>query len=230
MNIIRKLVRKVGFDMHRYRQVPDKYAYIRSLKINTVIDIGANTGQFAKEIRSKIPQAKIYSFEPIKECFRKLKENMLTDKNFDSFNFAIGNENTKIKINKSEYTPSSSILEMSENHKKLFPHTTKHEDEEIETKKLDDVVKNLNLEKEILIKIDVQGFEMKVIAGGEKTFKTARAIIIENSFIELYKSQPTFDDIYNRLKNYGFRYNGSLQEKIDTKTGQIISEDSLFVK
>ncbi len=230
--ILRKLIQKTGFDFHRYFPGVDKYKYFHSLSIKTVLDIGANIGQFAKEIREKLPGVKIYSFEPIKECFEKLEENMKEDRNFKAFNFALGDKNENLKMNKSSYTPSSSILEMANIHKTLFPHTKENKPEQITVKKLDDVAKDLNLtvDEQILIKIDVQGFEDKVIEGGKETLQKARVIIIENSFIALYDNQPLFDDIYEKLKPLGFVYSGSLQEKLDKKTGQIISEDSLFIK
>jgi FkbM family methyltransferase len=229
MNKIRKILQKTGFDFHRYRSSPDRSRLWRSLGIRTVLDIGANVGQFSKEIRRLLPEAKIYSFEPLKECFDKLNSLMLNDKNFKSFNFALGDKNEGIVMNKSAYSPSSSILEMSEVHKSLFPHTKEHIAERIMVKKLDEVAKDLNLDKEILIKVDVQGFEDRVIKGGEKTFREAKAVIIEVSFAELYSDQPSFDDLYQKLRELDFEYCGSLEQKIDSHTASIISEDSLFI-
>ena len=42
----------------------------------TVLDVGANTGQFALEIHKILPQAMIYSFEPLKDCYEQLMHNM----------------------------------------------------------------------------------------------------------------------------------------------------------
>ena len=229
-NKIRKLIQKFGLDLHRYRPVPNRLSYLKTFNPETILDIGANVGQFAKEIRQILPEAKIYSFEPIKECFDKLNENMSGDKNFKSFNFALGDKNENSEMHRSVYTPSSSILEMAEAHKTLFPHTIQSRPEQIEIKRLDDVANNLKLKEQILIKIDVQGFEDKVIEGGKETFKKARVVLIENSFVELYEDQPLFDNIYSKLKSLGFIYKGSLQEKIDRNSGQVISEDSLFIK
>ncbi len=230
MNPIRKTIQKTGFDLHRYRPQIDKLSYLQTFDLQTILDIGANVGQFALEIRQTLPEAQIYSFEPIKECFKKLEEIIESDKNFKAFNFALGDKNENLKMNKSSYTPSSSILEMAESHKTFFPHTKENKPEKIEIKRLDDIAHSLSLSKELLIKVDVQGFEDKVIAGGIKTFKKAKVVLIENSFVELYKGQPLFDDIYQKLKFLGFVYKGSLQEKLSKKTGQIISEDSLFIK
>ncbi|MEK7063013.1 MAG: FkbM family methyltransferase [Patescibacteria group bacterium] len=229
MHLLRKLIQKTGFDLHRHRLEPDKLSYFKTFNIKTVLDIGANVGQFAKEIREILPDAQIYSFEPLKECFGKLPQGASLGK-FGAFNFALGDKEETKEINKSSYTPSSSLLPMTNTHKTLFPHTKKHSQEKIEIKRLDDVAKDLKLEKEILIKVDVQGFEDKVIAGGVETFKKAKVVLIENSFVELYESQPLFDDIYMKLKELGFEYRGALQQKIAKNTGQIISEDSMFIR
>lgn len=228
MNKLRKIIQKTGFDLHRYQKRAQKNDYLKELDIKTVLDIGANVGQFAKEIRGVLPKAKIYSFEPILECYQKLNQNFSEDNNFQSYKIALGEKNEQLSMHKNEYLPSSSILQLSKNHTDLFPHTEKTTLEKIEIKRLDDL--NLDLEKEILIKIDAQGYEDKIISGGEKTFSSAKALIIETSFVELYKGQPLFDDIYNQVRKLGFNYKGSLQEKINKLTGEIISEDSIFVK
>lgn len=229
-NILRKIIQRTGFDFHRYRPVPDRSKFWQSLNIKTILDIGANVGQFAREAREKLPEAQIYSFEPLKQCFEALEKGFEKEPKFKAFNYALGDKERELEMHKSSYTPSSSILQMSDVHKDLFPHTKEHTQEKIFVKKLDDIAKELNLQKELLIKVDVQGFEDKVIAGGENIFKIAKVILIETSFVELYKNQPSFDDIYQKLKSLGFKYHGSMQEKVDKHSGKIISEDSLFIR
>ncbi len=228
MHPIRKLIQKTGFDLHRYRPATDKLAYLRSLDLGTVLDIGANTGQFAREIRQRLPEAQIYSFEPLKGPFQTLETSFRKDPKFKAFNYALGDMEGEVEMHKSVYSPSSSLLPMSDTHKELFPHTKENTQEKIIIKRLDDVAKNLELEKEVLIKVDVQGFEQKVLDGGIQAFGQAKALIIEVSFLELYKDQPSFDTLYQKLKSLGFEYKGSLEQKIG-KSGQIISEDSLFI-
>ena len=214
---IRKIIQKTGFDFHKYRPQTDYWEYVKTLEIKTVLDIGANVGQFAKEARGKLPEARIYSFEPLKESFNKLQSYFGVDKKFTGFNFALGEKTEQITMHKSQYTPSSSLLLMSETHKTLFPHTKNHTEEDVAVKKLDEIAPQLNLEKELLIKIDVQGFEDKVINGGVETFKKAKVVLVETSFTILYEGQPTFDDIYEKLKSLGFIYKGSLQDRKSTR-------------
>jgi FkbM family methyltransferase len=230
MNPIRKIIRKAGFDFHRYRHEQDKMFWIRSHNINTVLDIGANVGQFAHEIRGTLPHAQIISFEPIKECFDKLMSSFANDTHFQAFNIAIGAEAGSLSMNKSSYTPSSSLLPMADIHKQLFPHTKEHTVENVAIKRLDDLLRDMKLEDEILIKIDVQGYEGKVIEGGQEIFKRTRAAIIENSFSAFYDGQPLFNDIYAKMLALGFSYRGNLHQKKDVETGEILFEDSIFVR
>lgn len=230
MNPIRKFIQNFGLDIHRYRPARDESRLWKNLKIKTVLDIGANVGQFATNIREQLPEAQIYSFEPLKECYDSLVETFKTDSNFIAFNYALGEKEEEIEMYKSKYTPSSSLLQMSETHKNLFPHTKEHTPEKIKVRILDEVTKELKLKDQILIKVDVQGFEEKVLNGGKNTFSKARAVILETSFAELYEGQPTFDMLYQKLHALGFDYNGSLQQKIDKETSKVISEDALFVK
>lgn len=47
---------------------------LHNLHIRTVIDVGANEGQFAKMILGKFPDAHIYCFEPLPDPFYKLRK------------------------------------------------------------------------------------------------------------------------------------------------------------
>ena len=81
----------------------------------------------------------------------------------------------------------------------------------------------------MLIKIDVQGFEDKVIAGGRNIIRRATILILETSFQPLYIGQPLFEDIYDSLKQ-DFRYMGSLSQSQSQIDGSALYEDSIFVK
>jgi FkbM family methyltransferase len=230
LHFLRTHIRKIGIDFHKYRPEIDPFFQFKKSGIKTVIDIGANVGQFAKEIRSTLPDAEIISFEPIKECYDALVASFAKDTRFRAYNMALGTENTTLNMNKSAYTPSSSLLPMATKHKELFPHTEAQTTETVQVKRLDDVLSDQKLPQGILIKIDVQGFEDKVIQGGLETFKKASVAIIETSFSPFYEGQPLFDDIYQKMSALGFSYRSSLHQKKDKKTGEILFEDSIFVR
>lgn len=226
----RKTLRKVGIDVHKYRPQIDRLTWLKSLNIRSVLDVGANTGQFAEEIRKSLPEAFIYSFEPLNDCFKALEASRANDAKFKAFNYALGDSDGTSTINRSSYSLSSSLLPMADSHKELFPHTKDNTPEKIEVRKMDGIFSEIPLEENILIKVDTQGYEDRVIIGGPNTFSKAKVLIMEVSFVALYNGQPLFDNIYQKLKSLGFLYNGSLHQKINPKTGEVIFEDAIFVR
>jgi FkbM family methyltransferase len=206
---------------------PENNAWLQNLKIDTVIDIGANTGQFAQRIHEIIPTARICSFEPIKSCYAELSKNT-SNLNIRTFNYALGDANEEVEINISQHTPSSSLLEMADLHKDVFAGTDYAKKENITVKRLDDIADQLGQLGKCLIKIDVQGFEDRVIKGGGETIKKADLVIIETSFQELYKGQLLFNGIYDLLYELGFEFKGNISQSLNPKDGSILYAESLF--
>ena len=176
----------------------------QGIEPKTIIDVGASIGIFTKAANYLYPEAKIYSFEPLNSSFSKMKSLIGNNKNIKMYNFALGEKNGRILINKSKYEYSSSIFDMSDIHKNAFPYTAESTKQEIDVKILDEVFYNESLERPILIKLDVQGYELNVLEGATNFLKKCDYIIIELSFKELYIGQPLFNDIYSFLINNNF--------------------------
>jgi FkbM family methyltransferase len=216
MGLIVKLVR------------PENNLWLQNRGIKTVLDIGANTGQFANRVNEILPSVKIISFEPIKKCFDELLINTKSI-NVTAFNIALGQENTQQEINISAHSPSSSLLKMADLHTEVFTGTNFVEKETITVKKLDDLFNELNVDGKFMVKIDVQGFEDRVIKGGIESLKKADSILIETSFEELYEDQLLFDGIYQLLTGIGFIFKGNVTQAINKKDGRILYAESLFI-
>ena len=82
---------------------------------------------------------------------------------------------------------------------------------------------------EIVIKMDVQGYEDRVIRGGRETFAKAKAVILEVCLDPLYEHQANFKEIMVLLDDLGFHYAGNLDQNCD-KDGHVIFLDAVFVK
>ena len=204
--------------------------WLLKANINTVLDIGANIGEFASLIHELLHKAVIYSFEPLDDCCEKLRTRMGKVEKLEAFNIALADFNGELTFHRNEHLPSSSPLPMTDLHKQNYPHTTNDTVTKVRSAKLDDIAQDLKIADNLFIKIDVQGFEDKVIAGGKNTIKRASILILETSFQTLYKGQPLFEDIHNSLKA-DFRYMGAFgnirTNKID---GSPLFEDSIFIK
>jgi FkbM family methyltransferase len=166
----------------------------------------------------------------LKAEFESLRQRMQNGAGFMAFNCAVGDRNDTVEIHRSSYAQSSSILPMARLHKEAFPVSAGHTAEMVEVKRLDDVLRDFELKCEILIKIDVQGYEDKVLGGAEETIGKAKAIIIEVSFRELYEGQALFETIFGLLSEKGFKYMGNLYQLLSPVDGAPLQADALFVR
>lgn len=223
------------FDIRQRGGVPNTFLqlnqpWLHALDIATILDIGANVGQFSTVINTIFPKANIYAFEPLPDCFQKLKLRMAGCEKFTGLNFGLGDQSGSLMFERNAYSPSSSFLEIADAHKEAFPKTRNTETVEVKIERLDTLVKDLFITSPLLVKIDVQGYEYQVLCGGEQTIKNARLVITETSFVSLYKNQRLFDDVYRILTNWGFVYAGSVDQLYNPKDGQILQADSIFIK
>jgi FkbM family methyltransferase len=159
-----------------------------------------------------------------------LKTAMEGDDNFTAHNFALGDSNGETHIERSSFHPSSSLLPMAKLHKELYPKSAGSHSETIQVRTLDSVAASLQIQGPTMVKIDVQGFEDKVIVGGKETIQKASIVITETSFVSLYEGQPLFDDIYRALRELGFVYYGSAARNYSKRTDTLIYEDAIFIK
>ncbi|CAG0936778.1 2-O-methyltransferase NoeI [Thermoflexales bacterium] len=221
--------------MRRYYFIPSLYGafsqrWLQTLKFATVLDIGANVGDFAFTIRPLLPDAQIYSFEPLPDCYQQMLEHLKGVTKFKAFNVALGEQSGELEFQRSSHSPSSSFLKMAEAHKTAFPASAGNQVAKVRVERLDDCAAQLALVEPLLVKIDVQGYEGHVLHGGQQTIRRAAAIVVETSFEPLYEGQPLFPDVYRTLTEWGFTYLGRLDQFCDPHDNRPLQQDSLFVK
>ena len=196
---VNKILNKFGYVISKKRSgfsLNNDLRWLQEIEINTVFDIGANDGGFAKFISRIFPAARIYSFEPIPECYYKLKDIAL-NLNVVPLNYALGDFDGESEFNFNKFTYSSSFLEISDNSVKNFPFTKEQKISKVIVKRLDSVINDFEINGKVLVKIDVQGFEDKVLSGGNDFFRNIPTmVVIECSIQNLYVGEPLFDDIY----------------------------------
>ena len=94
---IKRLFNTCGLDIKRANPFV-MYEWVKGKNIRTIIDVGANIGQFASYINKLLPEANLYSFEPLRDCYKQLLKKMEHVANFRAFQFALGAENGKAQI------------------------------------------------------------------------------------------------------------------------------------
>jgi FkbM family methyltransferase len=233
--LLRQTFNAAGMEVSRLSKAPRQTLLgLRNAGIRTVLDIGANSGQFARAALLILPQARFYCFEPLPEPFAKLEQwaAQQTPGSVTAFNLALGERSgTAPMFEHTDHSTSSSLLASTVLSEKLFPQTRCRVLTNVPVARLDDFVIEaaLTLAPEMLIKMDVQGYEGRVIEGGRATLSHAKACVLEVSFDPLYENQSTFKDIWGMLDTLGYRFAGNLEQWY-AADGHVIFADAVFVK
>lgn len=233
--IVKGAFHRVGLEAQWLANSPGQNALgMRNMGIRTVIDVGANTGQFARYIRTILPDATILCFEPLRDPFAHLRAWAEREGGgrIHAFNLALGEQTGMIEMFEHvEHSPSSSILPSTAVSHTLYPQTRRYESVEIKIESLDEFLtrSNITLDPEVLIKLDVQGYEDRVIRGGLRTLAAARVCISEIDFDRLYDGQCSFRDVWTLLDRSGFQFRGNLDQTY-APDGHVVFADSVFVR
>jgi FkbM family methyltransferase len=239
VSAVRSVFKSMGYTINRipgdeqYKFGPrpeDRYKWIQGMGIRTILDVGAHAGESAEQFAVLFPEAMIYSFEPLRDCFHLLQSKIADRANHRAFNVALGDKPGCGEIHRSAFSLSSSLLEMTDLHKKALPFSANAKTEAIEIRTLDSMTPELKLASSVLLKIDTQGFEKNVLLGGERTLPQIKIIIVELSFAELYRGQPLFPEINRWLEERGFEYRGSWGSQLNNpKDGMPLQQDGIFI-
>ncbi|HEY59393.1 MAG TPA: FkbM family methyltransferase [Anaerolineae bacterium] len=217
----RSLVREL-FRLHPHK------AWYKGRGFKTIIDIGANTGSFAFAMRMIFPDAQIFAFEPIPDCYQQLVHNLSSYGNFKAFQTAIGSHSGTIGFHQSEFLESSSVLPMGKMHKEAFPYTSGSKIVQVPIARLSEFQNKMTIEPPTLLKIDVQGYEDHVISGAKNILKEIEWITMEVSYQPLYEGQMLFNEIFSLMASKGFIYQGSQDMLTSPLDGSILQSDALF--
>lgn len=207
-----------------------RQSFLKYYGINLLLDVGANTGQFASLMRRIGYDEKIVSFEPLSTAFVLLQSNSIHDEKWICENFALGNEDSELTIHVSKNSYSSSILDILPSHISYDEESKYISDEIIKIKRLDDIFQNYYKPYHVvMLKIDTQGFERFVIDGANNSLKHILFLQLEISIEPLYKDETLFTEMLMILENKGFEL-FSLENGIrDSKSGKLLQVDGIFI-
>jgi FkbM family methyltransferase len=203
-------------------------AVLRNLgTVRTVVDIGANRGQFALVARHCFPAATIVSFEPLPGPAAVYRSVFAGDGRARLVEAAIGPEPGEATIHLSARDDSSSLLPITARQTALFPGTAEAGTATIRVARLADEVGAEELAAPALLKLDVQGFELQSLAGCGDLLLRFAWVYAECSFVELYAGQALADEVIAWLRERGFRLSGVYHMAYDGE-GRAVQADFLF--
>ena len=235
LNLIRRAAWMLGIDIHKHTpelnfQCIEK-EYIRRLNIDLVLDVGANTGQFAMQLRHNIKyNGKLVSFEPLSSAIKSLELLSQNDSNWEIMPYALGDSTETSLLNIASNSQSSSLLPMREEHVIASPDSKYSGQEEIRIIRLDDIIDELSVNKScIYMKIDTQGYEEKVLLGSSRALKKIKMIRMEMSLQPLYDGEILIDKAIQEMDNLEYQLI-ALEPVFSNKSNySMLQIDGLFI-
>ena len=195
------------------------------IRPDTVIDVGANKGQFA--LASLAAGARrVVSFEPLASEAELFMRNLGGDSRVTLHRFALAEAAGEATFHVADRPDSSSLLPIGSAQTKAFS-VAEARTQTVPLRRLDEVLRADELAGHVLLKIDVQGAEGRVIAGASGLYGAIRYVYAEVAFVELYSGQPLAGDLIRMLDDAGFALRG-VYNPVESPTYGPTQADLLF--
>ena len=198
-----------------------------SLKLATVIDVGANVGQFSLATLASHPGARIHAFEPLPEPAATFERLFARETQVTMHRSAIGPTEGAVTMHVSRRIDSSSLLPITKLQSTIFPGTEEARTESVRVAPLETFVAPEEIAPPALLKLDVQGFELEALRGCLSLLPRFNCVYVEASFVELFGGQALAHEVIAFLAQHDFALTGVYNGTFDRK-GRAIQADFLF--
>lgn len=196
------------------------------ISYGTVVDIGANIGQFSAAALSKWPDAAVVAFEPLAAVAARLRETLAGSPNAEIHVAAVGSEDGAVTFHPHPYSLSSSVLPATAAAKRRHRWAEEDPPVEVPLVRLDTVLADRRLARPAVLKVDVQGYEREVLNGATKFLGDVDALVVELSFERCYEGQALFTETHDLLESMGWRLDRPLDWR--RQAGRVVEMDCLY--
>lgn len=234
--VVKRAARSLGVELRHYNCIHSEEArffeQLRYQNVDLVVDVGANDGGYGRFLRGGGYSGDILSFEPLDAVHRRLVENAAGDARWRvAPRMALGEEDAEVELNVARNTSSSSILQMEDLHVDAAPMAQYVDVERVPMRRLDGLGDpTLSQSRALLLKIDVQGYEMPVLKGARDLLPRVRGIQLELSLVQLYKGQPLYREVLASLQELGFELWNLLPVFVDPRSGRLLQMDGVLFR
>jgi FkbM family methyltransferase len=234
--LIKASMRRLGFELRRYRPESSEDARFMAMlsahRVDLVLDVGANTGQFGQLLRTAGYGGRIVSFEPLSAARRQLVVESRNDPLWKvAPQVAIGSEDGEIELHIAGNSVSSSVLPMLKTHARAAPDSVYVGSERVPLRRLDAAASGyLRPDDNLFLKIDTQGYEDRVLQGAPGLLRRAVGLQLELSFVPLYEGQRLHDDMVAKLRVSGFELWNITPAFVDPRNGRLLQVDATFFR
>jgi FkbM family methyltransferase len=235
--LIRRTLNAVGYDAHRFLASESSQAQLSRLlaaqRIDFVVDVGANVGQYARQLRFLGYDGDVLSFEPMLDAHTGLQRAAAADPRWHvAPRLCIGDREGQITLQVSANSESNSVLDVLPASVTVAPESRAVRREEVPITTLDAYFRAnpLPTAARVMLKLDVQGFESQVLLGAKQFLPRCHGLQCELSLVPLYSGQPTFVEMMTLLRDVGFELHAMLPGFTDEQTGRSLQMDGIFFR
>jgi FkbM family methyltransferase len=204
---------------------------LESHQIDHVLDVGANTGQFGRTLRS-VYSGRISSFEPVSRSYQELTAKIAADGDWRAYDFALGSSEGTQTIHVAASTVFSSLLKSNDYCASKFGDRSVGTREELITiRRLDAVLDEIvagGAHRRIFLKLDTQGFDTEVFKGLGSRLQDILVLQSEISLIPIYDHMPHWTESIALYESAGFGVVGMFPVNWDD--GQVVEYDCLLTR
>ena len=232
--VARDVARRFGVDLVRFPTHDTQFRVAKllgRLGVDCLLDVGANAGQYATELRDLGYTGRIRSFEPLQDAYAELARVAAGDPLWSHENIAVGAENTTTVINVAKNSYSSSLRDMLPRHDEAAPSARIVGSQEVAVERLDSRFdEHVGAASRIFLKVDTQGFEDQVLAGCGDRLKDVVGLQLEMSLVPLYDGQKLFTEMFETVTSQGFEIVDVSPEFADPHTAAMLQANGVFVR
>lgn len=200
----------------------------QGVRPRTVLDAGANKGQFSVAARNLLQPERIHAFEPLPEVGDELARHCAGYPEIVVHRVALGAAPGEAVLHINAHSQSSSLLQLHEHHLAVFPKARQVDEVVVPVTRLDRVLAGERLARPVLLKVDTQGYEAEVLAGATAVLDQLDYVVLETSFTPLYDGERPFREMLAVMESIDFEFARPVGSLRDPGTGEYLQVDALF--
>lgn len=177
-----------------------------ALDYDTIVDVGAHIGEFADSVRRVMDPRRIVMVEADPELAASLEKSYANTPGCEVVLAAITDRNGPVQLRINSHRDSTSLLAITPEAEAQFQREMREVRQvEVPGMTLDELFDVHKLDRVALLKVDIQGAERQMIAGGAKALARVESLYIEVNFEEYYEGSAVFHELDALLREQGFK-------------------------
>ncbi len=205
---------------------------LRRYRVDCVLDVGANRGQYARLLRDIGFRGRIISFEPVPHIFAELSTAAAQDDLWEVHQVAPGREAGELEMNVVPGTLSS-LLPPSHFGARRYARLRDVHVQRVPVRRIDEMLRRLvpaGTQPRILLKLDTQGFDLEAFAGLGTVAEQVVALQSEVALLTIYDRMPRLPEALAVYEGAGFEVTGMYPVSREARTARVLEYDCVMVR